>query len=68
QQKKQKEQLLFKDSLKAGDKVVTIGGLHGKITEIKGDTITLDVDRGTKLTFEKTSISAEMSKKVMAAE
>ena len=63
QQKKQKEQLEFKNSLKPGDKVVTIGGLHGKIVEIKDETIVLEVDRGTKLTFEKTSISAEVSKK-----
>ena len=67
QQKKQKEQLAFRDSLKKGDKVVTIGGLHGKIAEIENDLVVIDVDRGTKLTFDRSSISAEATKKVAVA-
>ena len=59
QQKKQKDQKSFADNLKKGDSVVTIGGLHGRIASVEGNTITLDVDRGVKLTFEKTSISRE---------
>ena len=34
QQKKQKELKAFRENMKAGDKVVTIGGIHGKILEI----------------------------------
>ena len=63
QQKKQKDQRNFVDNLKKGDSVVTIGGLHGKIVAVEGTTVTLDVDRGTKLTFEKTSISREATTK-----
>jgi preprotein translocase subunit YajC len=63
QQKKQKSQTTFRESLKKGDKVVTIGGLHGKIVEVTTDTITLEVDRSVKLTFEKASISLEASKR-----
>jgi preprotein translocase subunit YajC len=63
QQKKQKEQQEFKNSLKKGDKVVTIGGLHGIIAELKDETVVIEVDRGTKLTFERTAISAEVTKK-----
>lgn len=63
QQKRQKDQKLFRDALKSGDRIVTIGGLHGKIVEVKDDTIVLDVDRGTKLTFDKTSVSQEASKR-----
>lgn len=63
QQKKQKDAVKFRESLKKGDQVVTIGGLHGKIVDIDGDTITLDVDRGVKLKFEKSAISQETSKK-----
>lgn len=63
QQKKQKEQKNFRENLKVGDKVVTIGGAHGKIVEIDGDTVVIDVDRGVKVTFEKSSISDELSKK-----
>lgn len=40
-QKKQREQLL--NSLEKGDKVVTIGGFHGKIVAFKGDNIVLEL-------------------------
>ncbi|GAB3691153.1 preprotein translocase subunit YajC [Spirosoma flavus] len=63
QQKKQKDQKSFVDNLKKGDNVVTIGGLHGKIASVEGTTVTLEVDRGVKMTFEKTSISREASAK-----
>jgi preprotein translocase subunit YajC len=64
QQKKQKDQKKFIEEIKKGDSVVTIGGLHGKVVSIEDDTITLDVDKGTKLTFEKSSISLDNSKRV----
>ncbi len=63
QQKRQKDAQKFRETLKKGDTVVTIGGLHGKISDIDGETITLDVDRGVKLKFEKSAISQEASKK-----
>jgi preprotein translocase subunit YajC len=64
QQKKQKNQRNFINEMKKGDMVVTLGGLHGKVVEITEDTVTLDVDRGTKLTFEKGSISLDSSKRI----
>ena len=63
QQKKQKDQKTYLESLKKGDHVVTIGGMHGRIFALEGETVILDVDRGTKLTFEKSAISLEASKK-----
>jgi len=63
QQKKQKEQKKFRDELKKGDLVVTIGGLHGRVYAVEGETVTLDVDKGIKLVFEKSAISQEASKK-----
>lgn len=68
QQKKQKDQKGFVDNLKKGDSVVTIGGLHGRIASVEGTTITLEVDRGVKMTFEKTSISREATVKPAEAE
>ena len=59
QQKKQKDQKNFVDSLKKGDSVVTIGGMHGRIASVDATTVILEVDRGVKMTFEKTSISRE---------
>jgi preprotein translocase subunit YajC len=63
QQKKQKDQKKFLDEIKKGDMAVTMGGIHGKIAAIEDDTVLLDVDKGTKIKVEKSSISLEASKK-----
>lgn len=63
QQKKQKDQKKFTEEIQKGDQVVTIGGMHAKVYSVEESTIILDVDgKGTKLTFEKSSISLEASK------
>ncbi len=59
QQQKQKKQREFSESIKKGDQVVTIGGMHGKIAAIEGDTVLLEVDRGVKVKLEKSSLSFE---------
>ncbi len=56
QMKKQKELKKFRESLAQGDKVVTIGGIHGKILEVTDTTVLLSSE-GTKLRFEKSAIS-----------
>ena len=61
QLKKQKEQRKFRDSLAKGDKVVTIGGLHGKIIEVKDTTVLLDVTKGISLKVEKSAISSDFA-------
>ncbi len=58
-QRKQKKQKDFLKQLKKGDKVITIGGLHGKIVDVEEKTVTLEVDKGFRLTFDKSSISYE---------
>lgn len=62
QQKKQKDQKKFIEEIKKGDQVVTIGGIRGKVYSIDDSSVVLDVDKGTKLTFQKTAISLEASK------
>ena len=62
QQQKQKAQRSFIDTIKKGDMVVTIGGMHGKVVAIEDDSVVLDVDRGAKIKFDKSSISQEASK------
>jgi preprotein translocase subunit YajC len=57
QQKKQKEQQKMVEELKAGDEVITAGGMHGKVLTNDGDTITIAAGGGARLTFEKSSIS-----------
>tara|TARA_B100002003_G_C13620615_1_gene318383 strand:- start:98 stop:388 length:291 start_codon:yes stop_codon:yes gene_type:complete len=55
--KKQKKEAAFREALKVGDKVVTIGGIHGKITELGKTTIVLDVHNSGKLKVERSAIS-----------
>ncbi len=61
QMKKSKDQKRFREALKKGDKVITIGGIHGKILEVGEKTITLDVGNQNRMTFEKSAISADPS-------
>jgi preprotein translocase subunit YajC len=63
QQKKQKDAKTFMESIKKGDNVVTIGGIHGKVSSIEGDALILEVDRGMKLKIEKSAISHDFTKK-----
>ena len=55
--KKQKNEAAFRQALKVGDKVVTIGGIHGKISELSQVTAVLDVHNGGKLKVERSAIS-----------
>jgi preprotein translocase subunit YajC len=61
QMKKSKAQQKFREGLKKGDHVVTIGGLHGKIHEVQEKTIIIEVDGGVRLKFEKTAVSMDQS-------
>lgn len=62
QQKKSKDQRKFVDEIQKGDHVVTIGGIHGRIAEMEGDTIVLEVEKGGRIRFSKSSISMEATK------
>lgn len=59
QTKKNKAQRKFREALKKGDKVVTIGGIHGKVAEVKEKTVVLDVAPTLKITIEKSAISMD---------
>ena len=63
QQKKQKQQKQFIEEIKKGDQVVTVGGIHGKVLSVDDLTAVLEVDRGVKMTIEKSSISLEASQR-----
>lgn len=66
QMKKQKELKKFRAGLKEGDKVVTIGGLHGKTLEINDTDVLLSCEGGTKIRVEKSAISKEMDEQQVA--
>lgn len=62
QQKKAKDQKKFTEEIKKGDYVVTIGGTHGRVAELEGDTFILEVERGGRIKFSKSAISMESTK------
>jgi preprotein translocase subunit YajC len=64
QQKKAKDAKKFRESLQKGTKVVTIGGLHGKIAEVTDTTILLEVDSNVRLRFEKSAIAMDNSQQL----
>ena len=61
EQNKKKKQSDFVNNLKKGQRVVTVGGVHGKIVNIEKTIVTLDVDRGTKIQVDRNSVSLEMT-------
>jgi preprotein translocase subunit YajC len=67
QQQKAKQQKQFKESLNKGEKIVTIGGIHGKIIEVKENTFIIEAGNGIKLEIEKSAISLELTKAVQQA-
>ena len=54
----------FRENLKAGDKVVTIGGIHGKILEVSDTTVLVQAE-GTKLRFDKSAIAQSSEDQIM---
>lgn len=58
QNKKQKETEKMINALKKGDKVITIGGIHGVVSSVKEKTIIVKVDDNCKIEFNRTAISS----------
>ncbi len=58
QNKRQKEAQKFRDALQKGDKVMTIGGIHGKVHEVKETTIVITVDNNVNIEVEKSALVA----------
>ncbi|MCK5672965.1 MAG: preprotein translocase subunit YajC [Spirochaetales bacterium] len=61
QNKKQKEAKKMIEALKKGDKVVTIGGIHGTVVSVKDQSTVVKVDDNTKLEFSKSAVSSVVS-------
>jgi preprotein translocase subunit YajC len=58
QMKKAKDAKKFRESLSKGDKIVTIGGIHGKITDVAETTFIIETEGGAKLRIEKSAVSS----------
>jgi preprotein translocase subunit YajC len=60
--KKAKDHKKYVEELKKGDRVITTSGIHGKVVDLNETTFLVEVESGTKIRFEKSSISLEASK------
>jgi len=61
--KKQKEAKKFREGIKNGDKVVTIGGIHGKVLEVSETTVLIQSE-GSKLRIEKSAIATSVEDQI----
>jgi preprotein translocase subunit YajC len=68
QNKKQKEAKKMLESLRKGDRIVTIGGLRGTIVSVKDDAVVLKVDDNTKLEYSKSAVSTVLKREDEAME
>lgn len=59
QMKKQKELRKYRENLKKGDKIITIGGIHGRIVEEQERTFTIEVEGGNRLRIEKSAVAMD---------
>lgn len=66
QQQRAKKEREFEGGLKAGDKIITKSGIHGRIAELADTTIVIETMSG-KLKMERSAISMEMSAKLNAS-
>jgi len=61
QMKRQKEVRKFRESLAKNDKVVTTGGIYGRIIEVKESTIILEIAKDVQIKVDKNGIVKDMS-------
>ncbi|MEZ5083227.1 MAG: preprotein translocase subunit YajC [Bacteroidales bacterium] len=61
QMKKSKDQRKFREAIKKGDKIITIGGIHGKIIEVQEKTFTIEVEGQNRLKIEKSAVAMDGS-------
>jgi preprotein translocase subunit YajC len=61
QRKQQKELQKFREGLKKGDKIVTIGGIYGTIVEVKDASALIEVDNGVKIRVSKQALIKDFS-------
>ena len=64
QMKRSKDQKKFRESLQKGQKIITIGGIHGRIVEIQDTTVTIEVEGQVRLRVEKSAIALDSSQTI----
>lgn len=61
QMKKTKELQKFRQNLQKGQKIITIGGVHGKIVEINDTTVVIETEGQGRLKIEKSAVATEFN-------
>jgi len=56
QAKKTKEEAKYRASIEKGSKIITMGGIHGKVITVATETVTIECEGGQKLKIEKKAI------------
>ena len=67
QMKKAKEAKQLREGLKKGDKVITIGGLHGKITDVAETTFLIETEGGGRIRIERSAVATSPADQIGAA-
>jgi len=63
QNKKQKDAKKMLEGLRKGDKVVTVGGMHGNVESVKDNEVLLKIDENVKVKFSKSAIATVLERK-----
>jgi preprotein translocase subunit YajC len=56
QMQRQKKERIFREGLKKGDSVMTIGGIHGRIVTLEDKTALIEIDKDVKIRVEKVAL------------
>jgi len=59
QMKRSKDQKKFRETLQKGQKIITVGGIHGRIVELQDTTVTIEVENQVRLRVEKSAIAID---------
>ena len=62
QMRKAKIERTFREGVQKGDKIVTIGGIHGRILEIADTTFLVEIDSNVKVRIEKNAVAVDATK------
>lgn len=63
QQQKDRDKAAMVAALQRDDQVVTSSGLHGRVVEVVGETVVLDVGNKVRLTFDKSAVATKAAEK-----
>ena len=66
QMRKAKLERNFREGVKKGDKIVTIGGIHGRILDVDASTFLVEIDSNVKVRIEKNAVAVDATKAVNA--